>query len=165
MLKNYQKIHFQTIIVEYLAELDVMWTLIPIYLRLDSNFVFFFVTDKHSKHPEKKIKFINWFHVFLWFSKKKLTLITTWSTCCNRDLIFSTWVSKVLSCCINASWYVITWKNVNKMFCLLMRAGYKKIREIKLLLHINFTKMFKTYLEKMMRFLCNLVRNIYFHWV
>ena len=56
---------------------------------------------------------------------KKLTLITTWSTCCNRDLIFSTWVSKVLSCCINASWYVITWKNVNKMFCLLMQG--KKI--------------------------------------
>ena len=163
MLKNYQKIHFQTIIVEYLAELDVMWTLIPIYLRLDSNFVFFFVTDKHSKHPEKKNQIYKLISRVFVVVKKKLTLITTWSTCCNRDLIFSTWVSKVLSCCINASWYVITWKNLNTMFCLLMR-GIKKFVKSNYYTSI-WRKLFKTYLEKMMRFLCNLVRNIYFHWV
>ena len=140
MLKNYQKIHFQTIIVEYLAELDVMWTLIPIYLRLDSNFVFFFVTDKHSKHPGKKMKFINWFHDFLWFSKKKtyfnyylIHLLQSRS----NFFYLGEQSFKLLHQCIMICHHLKKCKQ-NVLFTY---AGYKKIRVIKLLLHINFTKI------------------------
>ena len=139
MLKNYQKIHFQTIIVEYLAELDVMWTLIPIYLRLDSNFVFFFVTDKHSKHPEKKnqiYKLIS--RVFVVFKKKTYFNYYLIHLLQSRSNFFYLGEQsfKLLHQCIMICHHLKKCKQ-NVLFTY---AGYKKIREIKLL-HINFTKI------------------------